>query len=146
VLLEEVKPEPEMVTVVPMGPDTGESEESLRDGVGVVAVPVRVERLRVPKYPDAGEIPTACCQAMTAAWVCTPKKPVTPNARVYPLSLSVFWRQETSAPEEPMVRSRVKEQEEEGVGVGEPVRARLTFAMTELSAPKEERRERIAWI
>jgi len=140
-----------MVTVVPMGPDTGESEESLRDGVGVVAVPVIVERLREPKYPDAGEIPTACCQAMTADWVCTPKKPVTPNARVYPLSLSVFWRQETSVPEEPMVRSRVKEQEEEegagvGVGVGEPVRARLTFAMTELSAPKEERRERIAWI
>jgi hypothetical protein len=56
----------------------------------------------------------------------------------------------TSAPVEPVVRSLVKEQDEEVVPVPvetgvPPVREAWTFAIVVLSAPNEERSERIDW-
>jgi hypothetical protein len=64
--------------------------------------------------------------------------------------MRAFWRHVTSAPDEPIVRERVKVQEEvivvDELPDAVPVRAALTFAIVPLSAPKDERSESMDWI
>ena len=68
--------------------------------------------------------------------------------------MRAFWRHVTLAPDEPIVRSVVKLQDDELIEpvleepvlvTGAPVSAALTFAIVALSAPNEERSERMDW-
>jgi hypothetical protein len=114
-------------------------------------LPPRLNAARdlAPKYPAAGVTPAAFCQAITAACVAGPKGP-TALGDMYPAALRAFWRQVTSAPEVPTIKSRVNEQDEEVVIGGVvitgalPVREAFTFAIVLESAPNEVRSERMA--